>query len=347
LGSIRNPRDMRFNVRTSTEKRGPESGAPEKQRDAQFTAHGSADTQAALNGEPSSTDQLVDHAHRLLRDQLAPRIQTRSANALTVDRREFYYFHRKRSGRRCSCVYHETEAHDSCPVCYGVGVVGGYEKFGCHTESLDFTTPGLILVNVEPNFDEDTRPVHLRLMEGAKFGYAEAEFQLKANTGAMDTCLLSHPIFNRGARVIAIAPDNTQAEIRTPRDLEPFLLNPKVRIRVEMRRLDARPVFTHFVWRYKHRDSAIVWGDVPQLEDNLASSQFGELDLRSDLTVFFDGKQVRNVQNEDLIYRLSDGVRFKIKMVKPNMVAGTLTSTDTTCRYLIPNVDNGAQLLLV
>ena len=36
------------------------------------------------------------------------------------------------------------------------GVVAGYEKFGTRAEVLDYTSPGLVMVNVEPNFDEDT-----------------------------------------------------------------------------------------------------------------------------------------------------------------------------------------------
>ena len=97
--SIRNNRDQRNNVRTYRDRRdNTNGGINQRTYDARFTAHSSNVYPPALTGEPSQTDHKIDHVHEVIRDQLVPRIQTLSANAVLSDRREFLFYQRKRSG---------------------------------------------------------------------------------------------------------------------------------------------------------------------------------------------------------------------------------------------------------
>ena len=346
--SIRNNRDQRGSARTYRERRdNTNGGTTQKTYDATYTAHSSSTTPPAFSGEPSSTDHQIDHVHEIIRDQLAPRIQTMSANAVLSDRREFLYFRRKRTGRRCSCYTSQTSPDNQCPVCLGTGIVAGYEKFGTRAEVLDFTSQGLVMVNVEPNFAEDTRPVYLRLMEGHDRGYVEAQLPIKNNTGVVDNFMLYQPIFNRGTKIIATNPLGGTAEIKEKVDLEPFLAFNSVKIRIEFTRIDAKPVITHFIFRYQIRDNLLVYGDLSRSEEEFSGLQSGVYEAYQEIPIFFDAKTLPHFRNEDVLFRCRDSRKFKIVLVNENVVAGVLTSTDVRARYLIPSMDVGINIHLL
>lgn len=349
MGStIRSTRDQRFNVRTSRERRETtyhsellHKGEQQKTYDREFTAHSSNRTPPAFVGEPSDTDAKVDHVHDIIRDQLAPRIQTKSANAVLSDRREFYFYRRKRNGRRCSCFETETSPDNQCAVCIGTGIVGGFDKHGTVTEVLDYTTPNLIMVNVEPNFNEDTRPVYLRLNENAQKGYVEGIIPIKNNIGKVENFMLYQPIFNKGTKVIATCPLGNSREIKEPFDLEPFLAFDKVKIRIEFTKIDQRPIISHFLLRYKIKDEMIIWGDIPRSEEQYAGIETGIFETYKELTIFFPYRPILKFRNDDVLYRCVDGRMFKIVIANENIVANILTSTDVTARYLIKDIDVG------
>ena len=126
--NIRNNRDKRWTAKTYRQPiKGNVSGRSTTY-DREFTAKES-DT-VGNTGEPSNTDHKVDAINELVQEQLVPRIKSMSANAVTVDRRDFYYYKRKRTGRRCSCYATDTSPDNQCQICYGKGIVGGFEKYG-------------------------------------------------------------------------------------------------------------------------------------------------------------------------------------------------------------------------
>lgn len=288
---------------------------------------------------PSRTDHKVDAVHEILRDQLAPRIATMSANAARTDRREFYHFRRRKTGRRCSCFVAESSPDKDCPICIGTGIVGGYDKFGTRAEILDYTHPDLIMVNVEPNLDENTRPVYFRLKNEANFGYIEATLPIRANEGIIDTYFLGQPLFNCGARILATAPNASSAYITKPEDWIPFLAYPSVTVRIEMRKGDKRPLVSHLMIRYETLSTKVIWGDIPRSDENIKNSQFGLFDAYSEIGIFFDAKTTPLFEPEDVLYRIYDQRRFKILDVRQNRVASTLTSTDVVARFLIDTND--------
>ena len=348
MSSIRNNRDRRHSSRTSRELRDNNNGVRnDKTHDSSFTAHSSPNPSPSHIGEPSDTDHLRGNTDDLIND-MAERVATKTATAIAFDRRDFYYYRRKTSGRRCSCFLSETSADSGCHVCLGVGIIGGYEKHGTITETLDFTSPDLILVNCEPNFDQDTRPVYLRLIDEKKLGYIETEFSVKHNVGKVDTFMLFQPIFNKGTKVTAFDPSGFGAELLRSEDLEPFLANNKVRIRVEFEAGDAKPLISHFMFRYKLRDNLIVHGDIPRSEESKIGSAFGFFEDLQTIQIAFDGKQMSQYNNDDVLYRIRDGKRFKLITVNENRWGrGVLSSVDTTARFLIKDIDAGPINLLV
>jgi len=346
--TIRNIRDQRLNVRTSGERRGPvEQNEKQKTYDARMTAHSTSTRPAVLDGEPSGTDHKIDAIHEVITGQLGPRAQTLSRNSVLSDRREFYYYTRKRTGRRCSCFDKENSPDSQCPICLGTGIVGGFEKFGTATEVLDFTSPNLIMVNCEPNFNQDTRPIYMRLKDGYKFGYIEANLPIRANIREMDTFMLFQPCFNRGTKLIAIDPAGAQAEIRNKEDLAPFLAFDRVKIRIEFNKMDEKPVVSHFMMRYKTGNNLIVPGDIPRSEEDTILTNLGLHDAYQEIAIFFDGRTITRYHNEDVLVRLSDKRKFKIVMVNENRWGGVLTSTDVRARYLIEGLDPINKTLLV
>lgn len=349
IKSIRDIRDQRHNVRTVGDRRGPVvSTENQKTYDARLTAHSSSSTPHGLTGEPSRTDQKVDHIYEIISGQLAPRIKTLSANAVLSDRRLFYYYFRKRTGRRCSCFASDTSPESQCPVCLGTGIVGGFEKYGTKTEVIDFTTPNLVMVNCEPSFDLDTRPVYLRLKDGYDFGYVEGQFPILNNIGKIDTFMLFQPIFNHGTRLIAIDPLGNEAVISECKQLEPFLAFDRLRIRIEFTKGDARPLMSHFMLRYMTQENLIVHGDIPTSDQDLILSNTGLFDAYQEISIFFDAVTVTQFNNEDVLYRLEDGRRFKVVTVNDNRFGGgTLTSTVVKARFLIQGIDHINQTLLI
>ena len=341
--SIRSHRDQRWSARTHRDRRdNTHHGVGQKTYDARHTAHSSSTKPPVLDGEPSNTDHKIDHGYEVIRDQLAPRTQTLSRNAVLSDRREFFYYARKRTGRRCSCYSDETSPDNLCPICIGTGIVAGYEKHGTKTEILDFTSPDLVMVNCEPNFDEDTRPVYLRLKEGAESGFIEADLPILANIGEVDTYILSQPIFNRGTTVVAIDPTGASAVINEKEDFEPFLAFDKVKIRIEFEKIDDRPIISHFMLRYKTKENLQVFGDVARAEEDFVLTEFGVHEAYQEIPIFFDGRTIQRIRNEDILFRICDQRKFRIVVTNENRFGGNvLTSVDTKARYLIPNLDPG------
>lgn len=309
--------------------------------DGNLTNKSNTTIPANYSGHPSGTDFKVDNAHEILRDYVAPMIQSRSANAMTVDRTDFYYYPKRFVGRRCSCYEVESTPLSECPVCRGQGVVGGFEKFGCRTEILDFTTPNLRCANIVPNFGMDTRPVFFTLVAGAQFGFIEADFEIKANVGVAENFFLFQPTFNRNTKVYVVV-GALKFELKTVEDLSPHLASSKITIRVEMEAGDKRPLFSHFQFRYKIRQDLIVWGDATVEESTIQSSDpIGTLLSYQEIQIVFDGKILPKVNSDDILYRIFDARMFKIVGVKELWVGRTLTSIETRARFLLPELDAG------
>jgi hypothetical protein len=99
--------------------------------------------------------------------------------------------------------------------------------------------------------------------------------------------------------------------------------------------------------RYQSLPSMLVPGDVARIDHAYLGTEVGSMEVYAELPIFFDGKVITAIRNEDLLYRLEDARRFKLTSVTENRFGTILTSTDVKARYLIPDIDNGAFRLLV
>jgi hypothetical protein len=295
----------------------------------------------ALSGHDSRTDHKIEHAHEILRDTVAPMIQTMSANAARIDRREFYYYVRKHTGRRCSCFKIEASPDAHCHVCYGTGIVAGFEKYGTITEVVDATFPNLRLVNMYPTYKEDTRPVFFGIIDPSKPGYILADVPIRANTGKLDTYNLIQPMFS-GVTNLYVVDGGVDNLISDGSDLEPFLGKSSIGFKIEFLPSHKKVLFSHLLLRYSISESPIIWGDITKSEESLLSmNPLGLIDAYQELSIFFDAKRVNKYHNEDLLIRIIDNRRFKIIQVTENRVANINTSNDVRARYLIPGTDIG------
>ena len=349
--SLRNDRDKRYSPSTYRDHRAETQGGSLQNRyDESFTAHSTDFKPAHLDGHESRTDHKVDYVHEMARDWMVPQIQTMSRNALLTDRHLFYYYRRKRTGRRCSCYLYETSPDSGCHVCLGTGIVGGYEKHNTVTEIIDFTCPETKLTNIDLTLGEDTRPVYFRLADGYDSGQIEAVFRVRKNIGKLDTYMLFQPVFNKKTKVFAKTMTIPEVLITRAEDLEPLLAEKEIMFRIFMEKGDERPLVSHFLFRYIIHKDMVVFGDTIRAQENLSGiSPVGFIDSYQELEIFFDAMQIKRYENEDILYRLKDNKRFKIISLKENRIAGGImnTSNDVVARFCLPNIDLGIHNLLV
>ena len=72
------------------------------------------------------------------------RVRKHNEALLTVNAFIGYLWIRKEEGLRCTCVKDTTEMADKkCSICYGTKIVGGYERWGFQTTTIDSQYDGL------------------------------------------------------------------------------------------------------------------------------------------------------------------------------------------------------------
>lgn len=289
---------------------------------------------------PSNTDAKVDAVHQVVKDMLAPRIAQKSANAVATDRREFFYFKRRTMGRRCSCFQEETMPEATCPICFGTGIVGGYDKYGTDLRVIDATSTDVFLYNMEMTFEENPRPLFFKLVDGAPEGYMEFDLEIGKNALKMEHMLVGQPKFNKSTKLEVLEP--VQKVIEHMNDFNELLGHEKLRVRITVYDEESRPWLSHFYFRYHIQDDLLIFGDQANTMVSPELDQFGVYEAFNEIPIFFAGKCLNLYDTEDFIYRLQDGQRLKIVDITRNVVANTITSIDTTARFLVPNVDTGA-----
>lgn len=293
------------------------------------------------NDAPSQTDYLEDVPHQIAKDFFIPMIQAKSSNAVKVDRHDFFYYQKKRSGRRCSCFTTETSPDGMCQICYGFGIVGAYDKYGCRTEIIDTTRMNVNMVNVYPNYEKGIRPVMFSLDKGATEGYLETRIDTLANVRQLDLFQLIKPK-QRGLVSLKVRSinelnfvDGTEGNINAR-------LGDNLIVRVVLSRKNMAiqpPDFSHLFFRYKLLNENIIYGDQPRADESVALSEFGLYENYQTMSFFFD-HTIEVLTTEDMVVRLDDMRRFKLINVKKNKPLNILTSTDVNARYLIPGVDS-------
>lgn len=285
--------------------------------------------------------EVLEHNHRIVaNEQLIPRIIKRNRQAILVDPHYFYFFQRKRTGRRCSCFQVETSPDSLCQVCFGTGLVGGYEKFGTASEWFDSTYNGTRAVNVIPNWSDATRPVMFRLVDGARIGYVEFDWQIRPSVRVTD---LFQVISRTGGTVRALIRTASESDfvVMSETTINERLGSHRATIRVEMSRTstsDPTPLLSHVFVRYRLMNETRIRMDIPRQTESITLAEYGVFDSFTTITGWVTD-EVKTVGTEDFFKRLEDGTMWKSIESQPNRPLLHNTSHDVTLR-LIQSFEN-------
>jgi hypothetical protein len=290
-------------------------------------------------GEQDGSQVLDRNHHEVARDQLVPRIIKRNRQAVLTDPHWFYFFQRKRTGRRCSCFRVETSPDGLCQVCFGTGIVGGYVKFGTTDEWFDSSYPGIRSVNVIQNFADATRPVMLTLNSQALVGFIEFPWQIRPSIRQVD-------LFQVVARNLGTTRSTVRASIRGPLEsdfvpltnssIQERLCRHTATLRVTFERqalTDPPPLLSHLYVRYCLCPETRVQMDIPRVSESITLAEYGVFDSFTTLSGWITD-EVKVVGTEDFFKRTEDGTLWKTIESQPNRPLLQNTSHDLQLRLI-------------
>lgn len=298
----------------------------------------------------TKTDILEDWPQRIAREQMIPRIAKMSRNALNVVPYYAEHFQRLRNGRRCSCFDVSDDAVGLCPLCFGTGVVGGYQKRGTKVDVFDVTTPYVVCVNTRPDYGALTRPVFFSLLETSTRGYVEFPWRPVHNIGSVDSLQLLDSVPEGTAVTYGIRTEPETAFV----PLTEAALNQRLatklplRIRVDMWRPNLKtglPKLVGIRCSYKTHKLTALRCDIPRTQRSRTLEEFGFYNSFNAQQFFF-GNDLRAVDNSDFFVLLHDSTRWKVTEWQDNRILGINTSWDITCALVQNSVDPHARVPL-
>jgi hypothetical protein len=286
------------------------------------------------------TDHMTEHT-RDTALQLVKQVAQMTDNALGVDTRWFYYYKRRTSGRRCTCALGENNTPSStCKVCYGTGIVGGYDKYGTRSETLDSTFPGFSFINVTTN--SSPLPSTLVLEDGATRGIVRGTLKLVKNTKFID----SFSIASKGQVQVRMKPSGSSIwSIASTASVTPMLSADSIDIEIQLDRerpTDPTPIFLKVYLRYGllPKDEIKIPGDLPPNTESVSLQEYG-YDEQFGTVQIVMGSAGKNRTNrittftiDDFLYYIERGRHWKLTEVKPNYALGFYTSFDLTARWV-------------
>ena len=284
------------------------------------------------------TDILEDWPQRIARETLIPRIAKKTRNALNTVPVYVEQFQRLRQGRRCSCFYIETDASAVCVVCYGTGIVGGFQKRGCKVDVLDTTSPYMKCVNVEPNYGAMSRPVYMSLLDTALKGSIEIPWTPTKNVGIMDLSRIYDNLSSRPGITYSIRL-NTEVNYVPLTDAaltQRIALAQPMWFRADLHRptlTSPIPKFIAFRMSYRISRLSALRADVPRTLKSRTLEEFGFTDTWTPQQFSF-GNDMKTLDNDDFFVLLTDNSRWKVTEWQDNRILSINTSWDCTCRLI-------------
>jgi hypothetical protein len=296
--------------------------------------HRTADVADVL--EDSRSD--VPHTRQAVLDRV-PQIAQRNRHAHEVVPTEFYLYQRLAVGRRCSCWEVEDEPQALCPICWGTGVVSGYQKLGTKVVTVDVTHPGLSAVNVIPGYGLRTRPIFFTLIDTALYGTVTTEINLPRSVGQLDV----EPQFTSyapgdltAAEIYCRTPGEEHWVLLTQASVEQRISSSRLQIRFVLRRDRPEagiPKISHVRLVFKLKEDTGIIGNIPRNLESQSLEDFGILDAWSSQQFVF-GPDLRNIATQDFLVQTAKGYRWKVTEIQPNDILGINTSWDVTCRIV-------------
>ena len=278
--------------------------------------------------------------HQTAREILIPAIANRTRNAISIDGREVFFYQRLRSGARCSCwISAETTPHAECPICFGVGFVGGYHKWGTDLYMFDPTARWIGLnAMVNPMLGV---PPWFSLTAGTTSGYVE--WRMKMLSGSYYGIDAWRFEYRRQGGTIKLSfmlegSDPTFVPFSEAALLQRLLVanGGSFRFRVTMNRTtpnDLSPIFQFFFFRplVVSPEPPILLVDIPRRNESNLLAEYGVLETFTPIQMVFSDT-IQRVNLEDLVVRLFDMTRWKVIETSPNDPQNILTSHDCQLR---------------
>lgn len=290
------------------------------------------------NTVDTNTDILGDNPQIQAARLLIPQIAKKSRNALQVTPVPFVYFQRLKVGRRCSCYTLEAEPGGECRNCYGTGVVSGFQKLGTRVQTIEVTHPNVRCVNVFPDYNTPTRPIYFTLSDTAVYGYIETDIEINTpNKGIVDVIdLVCTKSKHNSVDAFVKSGMDTDFVPLTVANLAKRLGFSRLLVRVVLKRDTPKsdtPKFVGLRLAYNLRNCLTFLMDIPRHQESLTLEDFGIYESFSNQTLYTDNS-IKNCSNEDFVYNVRDGLRWKITEVSDNRPLGILTSWDLTARLV-------------
>ena len=296
-------------------------------------------------------DVLEDALHSHIVSDLIPRVKEHNRIAIIGDPVAFLYYQRRSFGRRCACWRIIDSGPDKrCPLCFGVGIVTGYNKYGCIWECIDTTSPNLVMVNVAPDWAGQHRPAPFCLTNDAVRGFIETTIQIRPipakdkegnpHTDILDllSVLYHEP---QGTRVILYVKTSTESdftEVTAGSVIEDRLKdtdgNPTsltFRLLLARGRSSKSPSVVGLHLRYRTNPDPVVNLDIPRDADAIALSELGVYDQQQVGQCVMD-TTISEPHNLDFIVRVRDSRRFKFIEITTHKPAGIHVGTEAQIR---------------
>jgi len=280
---------------------------------------------------------LAHHAHDIATEQLIPRIAERNKKAVETVPLYVALFRALNVARRCSCFDIETSPDRHCSACFGVGWVGGYEKYGTTVEVIDVTRGSLRLSNIMPDWDKRRKPIPFKLINGARKGSLEARIRLTSNIGVVDALAAGFDMpEGTTLRAFVRGPSDLSYVGLTQDNLAQRLFNPWVDIRVELERqspAQESPLLKTVYLRYQNFEDNLIVVNIPRTAKSIALQELGVFDDYSTINCWTDNK-IKSITTEDFFISVEGDTRWKIVSTKDFAPHGQLTSWDLEVRLV-------------
>jgi hypothetical protein len=286
------------------------------------------------------TDHMGDNPRRIGLE-LVRAVGKMTDNALNVDTRWFYYYKRKSVGRVCTCCSGEHNAPNAkCVICYGTGIVGGFDKYGTRSETIDFSFDNFTTMNVTTK--ADSLPVSFVLEDGAKYGTITCFLNIHKNQKVIDSFFVT----SKGNVQVSFRREGEAVWKEASKDQLAKDLDPgRIEFMITMRRDHAShpsPIFLKLYLRYAvlPQSEMMIRGDIPTNTETVSLQEYGmDEQLGTIQLVMGSAGQKKLVQLttftiEDFVYYIEKGKYWKFTEVKPNFALGFYSSFDITARYV-------------
>lgn len=283
------------------------------------------------------TDVLDDLPMRHAKEDLLPMIAQKTRNAINVVPIYIEYFQRLKTGRRCSCFGVEADPTGLCPVCFGTGVVGGYNKRGTKTEIFDVTHPNVVTTNIQAEYGAQTRPIYWSLIDTAVYGTIEFSIPINSNIGLIDVFDISDYKPTGTDIQYFIRSENEVDFVELTRtSIEERLKTSFIHFLIVMKRKTpstAVPKLQLIRFSYRLLRLTGLRADIPRRADSLTLEEFGIYESFSTQSFALDNT-LKNCTTEDFIINLQDNTRWKVTEVKNNNPLNIILSWDLVCRKI-------------